>query len=42
VTYLVDANVLSEAMKAVPSAKVLEWLKENEREIAVAPSSLAK
>ena len=36
-TYLVDANVLSEATKAVPSAKVVEWLRRNEPKLAVDP-----
>jgi predicted nucleic acid-binding protein len=37
VIYLVDANVLSEATKAAPSPKVLEWLRQNEPELAVDP-----
>ncbi len=41
-TFLVDANVLSEATKANPSAKVVEWLKANEREIAVDPIILGE
>lgn len=36
-TYLVDANVLSEPTKPVPDAKVIAWLRHNEREIAVDP-----
>ena len=36
-TYLVDANVLSEATKHLPEPKVLEWLRENEDELAVDP-----
>src|SRR5438552_6357996 len=36
-TYLVDANILSEATKPAPVAKVLEWLRRNEVEIAVDP-----
>jgi len=35
VTYLVDANVLSEATKPGPSAKVVDWLRDNESEIAI-------
>jgi predicted nucleic acid-binding protein len=35
VTYLVDANVLSEPTKPTPDSKVVEWLRHNEREIAV-------
>jgi toxin FitB len=34
-TYLVDANVLSEPTKQVPSAKVIEWLSANEGDIVV-------
>lgn len=41
-TYLVDANVLSEATKPDPSPKVLEWLRQNEREIAVDPIILGE
>jgi predicted nucleic acid-binding protein len=33
--YLVDANVLSEPTKATPNAKVVDWLGENERDIAI-------
>ena len=35
--YLVDANVLSEPTRAAPDPKVIEWLRHNEREIAVDP-----
>jgi len=35
VTYLVDANILSEPTKSSPSRTVVEWLRRNEREIAV-------
>jgi predicted nucleic acid-binding protein len=41
-TYLVDANVLSEATKPSPNPGVLEWLKQNEREIAVDPFILGE
>jgi predicted nucleic acid-binding protein len=34
-TYLVDANMLSEATKPVPSRKVIEWLSANERNLVV-------
>jgi len=37
VTYLVDANVLSEPTKPEPHPRVVEWLKAHEREIAVDP-----
>ena len=41
-TYLVDANVLSEATKQSPEAKALDWLRRNEREIAVDPIILGE
>lgn len=41
-TYLVDANVLSEATKPDPSAKVIDWLGANERTIAVDPIILGE
>ena len=34
-TYLVDANVLSEPTKPVPSSKVIDWLSANERDFVV-------
>ncbi len=34
-TYLVDANVLSEPTKPAPHPKVIEWLQRHEQEIAV-------
>jgi hypothetical protein len=42
VTYLVDANVLSEATKPTPAARVVTWLRQNEREIAVDPFILGE
>lgn len=36
-TYLVDANVLSEPTKTAPDPRVLEWLRSNERELVVDP-----
>lgn len=33
--YLVDANVLSEPTKSAPQLKVVDWLRRNEREIAI-------
>jgi predicted nucleic acid-binding protein len=42
VRYLVDANVLSEPTKKAPNAKVVEWLRDNEREIAVDPIILGE
>ena len=40
--YLVDANVLSEPTKKLPNTKVVEWLRHNEREIAVDPIILGE
>ena len=40
--YLVDANVLSEATKPAPDAKVIAWLRRNERQIAVDPIILGE
>ncbi len=40
--YLTDANVLSEATKPAPDPKVIEWLRRNEREIAVDPIILGE
>jgi toxin FitB len=37
VTYLVDANVLSEPTRPEPALEVVEWLRRNERKIAVDP-----
>jgi predicted nucleic acid-binding protein len=42
VTYLVDANVLSEATKAMPAAAVVDWLKDHESELAVDPIILGE
>ena len=41
-TFLVDANVLSEATKPDPDPSVVEWLRENEREMAVDPVILGE
>ena len=41
-TFLVDANVLSEATKPDPDPGVLEWLRRHEREIAVDPVILGE
>lgn len=41
-TYLVDANVLSEPTKSAPHSKVVDWLRHNEREIAVDPIILGE
>ena len=40
--YLVDANVLSEPTKQAPVSKVVEWLRRNERELAVDPIILGE
>jgi len=42
VRYLVDANVLSEATKPAPYPGVVEWLRKNERDIAVDPIILGE
>ena len=41
-TFLVDANVLSEATKAKPDAIVVAWLRQNEAELAVDPIILGE
>lgn len=40
--YLVDANVLSEATKPRPSPAVVEWLRDNDGDIAVNPIILGE
>ena len=40
--YLVDANVLSEPTKPAPQLRVVEWLRRNERELAVDPCVLGE
>jgi predicted nucleic acid-binding protein len=42
VTYLVDANVLSEGTRPAPSARVVDWLRHNEAELAVDPVILGE
>jgi predicted nucleic acid-binding protein len=42
VRYLVDANVLSEPTRPAPDAGVVEWLRRNERLIAVDPVILGE
>jgi toxin FitB len=37
VTYLVDANVLSEPTKPVPQLAVVDWLRQHERDLVVDP-----
>ncbi len=41
-TYLVDANVLSEGTKPDPQPRVIEWLRRNQREIVVDPIVLGE
>ena len=41
-TFLVDANVLSEATRPEPDPRVLEWLARHERDIAVDPIILGE
>ena len=40
--YLVDANVLSEPTKPAPAARVVEWLRHHERDLAVNPIILGE
>jgi predicted nucleic acid-binding protein len=40
--FLVDANVLSEATKPAPDERVVEWLGQNEPEVAVDPIILGE
>jgi hypothetical protein len=42
VSYLVDANVLSEATRPAPSPAVVDWLRRHERAIAVDPIILGE
>ena len=41
-TYLVDGNALSEATRPKPDTGVIEWLRQNEHEIAVDPVILGE
>ena len=41
-TYLVDANVLSEPTKPTPDLRVVAWLRAHERDIAVDPIILGE
>ena len=41
-TYLVDANVLSEGMKPDPDERAVRWLRRNERQISVDPIILGE
>jgi predicted nucleic acid-binding protein len=40
--YLVDANVFSEPTKLAPSPLVVDWLRSNERDIAIDPVILGE
>jgi predicted nucleic acid-binding protein len=42
VTYLVDANVLSEATKSQPLVRVINWFRDHERRIVVDPIILGE
>jgi toxin FitB len=42
VTFLVDANVLSELTRADPYARVVEWLRRHEADLAVDPIILGE
>jgi toxin FitB len=42
VTFLVDANVLSEPTKPAPHLRVVAWLRRHERDIAVDPVILGE
>jgi hypothetical protein len=42
VTYLVDANVLSEPTKPSPDARVVRWLRRNEKRLVVNPIILGE
>jgi predicted nucleic acid-binding protein len=42
VTYLVDANVLSEPTKPTPSARVVDWLRRHESDLVVDPIILGE
>jgi len=42
VSYLVDANVRREATRPAPNARVLEWLRRNERTIVIDPIILGE
>jgi toxin FitB len=42
VSYLVDANVLSEPTKPAPDPRVVDWLRRHERDIVVDPIVLGE
>jgi predicted nucleic acid-binding protein len=41
-TYLTDANILSEVTKPLPDRKVLDWLIQNESEVSIDPIILGE
>jgi len=41
-SWLVDANVLSEATKPAPDGRVIEWLRRNERDLVIDPVILGE
>ena len=41
-TFLVDANVLSEATRLEPAPQVVEWLRKNERNLVIDPIILGE
>jgi predicted nucleic acid-binding protein len=42
VSYLVDTNVLSEAVKPLPDLKVMAWLRKHEREIYISAITIGE
>jgi predicted nucleic acid-binding protein len=42
VKFLVDANVLSEPTRAAPDARVVAWLRDHERDLAIDPVILGE
>jgi toxin FitB len=42
VKFLVDANILSEATKPTPDPRVIDWLRKNQRHLAVNPIILGE
>jgi len=42
VTYLADANVLSEPTRPSPDPRVIDWLRRHEPEVAVDPIILGE
>jgi len=41
-SYLVDANILSEPTKTKPNARVIDWLERHERELVIDPVILGE